>query len=72
MLGEELRKARCAAGLTQEKVAIKARVSRNYISLLELDQKSPTVDVLMRICGVLGVKASTILARTERRKRRSR
>jgi transcriptional regulator with XRE-family HTH domain len=65
-LGKELRKARLAAGLTQEELAFKADISRNYVSLLELDEKSPTVQVLMRICKALGVKASAIIARIER------
>ena len=66
MLGIEIRKARLAAGLTQEELAFKADISRNYVSLLELDEKSPTVQVLMRICRALGVKASRIIARIER------
>ena len=66
MLGEEIRKARLAAGLTQEELAFKADISRNYVSLLELDEKSPTVQVLMRICKALGVKASRMIARLER------
>lgn len=66
MLGKELRKARVAAGLTQEELAFKADVSRNYVSLLELEQKSPTVQTLLRICKALGVRASTVVARVER------
>lgn len=66
MLGDELRKAREAAGFTQEQLAFKADVHRTYVSLLERGKKSPTVNVLFRICGVLGVRASTIIARVER------
>jgi transcriptional regulator with XRE-family HTH domain len=67
VLGEELRKARVTAGLTQEELAFRADISRNYVSLVELNQKSPTVQTLQRICKALGVKASTIIARIERR-----
>lgn len=66
MLGDELRKARNACGLTQEELAFKAGVSRNYVSLLELGEKSPTVQTLLRICKSLGIRASTIIARIER------
>jgi transcriptional regulator with XRE-family HTH domain len=66
VLGKEIRKARLAAGLTQEQLAFKADISRNYVSLLELDEKSPTVQVLLRICRALGVKPSKIIARIER------
>lgn len=67
MLGDELRKARLAANLTQEELAFKAEISRNYVSLLELGEKSPTVTVLLRICKAVGIKASTVIARVERR-----
>lgn len=66
-LGEELRKSRTAAGLTQEELAFKADVSRNYVSQLELGEKSPTVHVLLRICKAIGIRASTVIARIERR-----
>lgn len=65
MLGEEIRKARIAAGLTQEELAFRAKVSRNYVSLLELDRKSPTLAVLLRLSKAMGVKASKLLARIE-------
>jgi transcriptional regulator with XRE-family HTH domain len=65
MLGEELRKARLAADLTQEELSFRANVHRVYISELEHDKKSPTVDALFRICDALGIKPSIILARVE-------
>ena len=66
MLGNELRKARETANLTQEQLAFGSELDRTYISHLENDKKSPTVDVLLRICAVLRVPASVILARVER------
>lgn len=65
-LGVELRKARQAAGLTQERLAFAAGLDRAYISQLENDHKSPTVDVLYLICDALGIAASELLARVER------
>lgn len=65
MLGDEIRKERVALSLSQEQLAAKARISRNYVSLLELNQKSPTVAVLLRVCKALGVRASRLLARVE-------
>ena len=65
MLGEELRTARTKAGLTQEDLAFEAEISRNYVSLLELNQKSPTVDVLFRICQALELSAAELIARVE-------
>lgn len=65
MLGTELRKAREAAGLTQEQVAARAKVTREYVSHLERGEYSPTVEVLLRIAGALGTKGWKLLKRVE-------
>jgi transcriptional regulator with XRE-family HTH domain len=65
MIGEEIRRVRERAGLTQEELAFRADLSRNYISLLELNRKSPTIQVLFRICKVLSIKPSTLISRIE-------
>jgi len=54
-----------AAKLTQEQLSFAAEIDRSYISLLEHDKKSPTVDMLFRLCDTLGVSASSLLARVE-------
>jgi transcriptional regulator with XRE-family HTH domain len=41
MLGDELKKARQMAGLTQEQVAARARISREYVSQLERNRQFP-------------------------------
>lgn len=66
MLGDELKKARLKAGLTQEQVAARARISREYVSQLERNRQSPTVDMLLRVCRILGTSASRIIARIEK------
>ncbi len=71
MLGDELRKARERAGLTQEDLAFKARIHRTYVSQLERDRKSPTLAVLFRICDALGVSASRLIARVERQSKKT-
>lgn len=65
-LGTELRKAREKVGMTQEGLAFAAALDRSYISLLEHDRKSPTVETLNRLSAALGVRASVLLARVER------
>lgn len=65
MLGEELRKAREKAGLTQEQVAARAKITREYVSHLERGESSPTVDLLRRVCGAIGVKAWQVIRRVE-------
>lgn len=66
MLGAELRKARLAAKMTQEELAFRAGLDRTYISQLEHDRKSPTLQVLFRICEALGVSAGRIVSRVEK------
>lgn len=64
-LGEQLRRAREAAGLSQETVAFDAEVDRSYLSDIERDHHSPTVDTLLRICKAIGVNASEIFRAME-------
>ncbi|QNN23346.1 helix-turn-helix transcriptional regulator [Planctomycetales bacterium ZRK34] len=66
MLGRELRKARLAGGFTQEYVAARAKVSREYVSQLERGLYSPTVDMLIRLCKAMNVSASKIIATIEK------
>jgi len=68
MLGEELRKARDEAGLSQERLAFEAGVDRTYLSELENNHKSPTLEMLFRICEALKVPASEIVRRMEQSK----
>jgi transcriptional regulator with XRE-family HTH domain len=56
--------------MTQEEVSVAARIDRAYLSLLENDHKSPTVDMLFRICKAIGVPASKIIARVESARQR--
>lgn len=65
MLGDELRHAREAAKLTQEQLSFAAEIDRTYISQLENNKKSPTVDLLFRICDAMGVTASDLIRRVE-------
>ena len=66
MLGAELKKARLKAGLTQEELAFRADVHRTYVSMLEREKGSPTLDTLMKLCAALGVRASDMVRRIER------
>jgi transcriptional regulator with XRE-family HTH domain len=49
-------------GLTQKQVAAKAGVSKNYITMLESGtRKSPSLPVLRRLAGALGVPVTELL-----------
>jgi len=65
MIGQEIRNVRIKAGLSQEKLASMANVHRTYISLLERNKKSPTLEVFFRICRALRVSPSKLLSKIE-------
>jgi transcriptional regulator with XRE-family HTH domain len=47
-------------------LAFEAGAHRMYVSLLERNQKSPTLSMLFRLCKAMGVSASKLVARVER------
>lgn len=53
-LGDALREARTAAGLTQQELAARAGVSLSYISMLEKGQRNVTLSTLDSIAQALG------------------
>jgi transcriptional regulator with XRE-family HTH domain len=65
MLGDELRKARQTKKMTQEQLSFASGVDRTYISELENNHRSPTVDVLLRLCRAMDAKASKLIAKVE-------
>ena len=67
--GEELRKAREQKGFSQEELGFESDHHRTYISQLERGLKSPTLKAIVKISAALGIKASDLIARVERRKR---
>jgi transcriptional regulator with XRE-family HTH domain len=71
-VGLELRKAREEAELTQEELSFAAEIDRTYVSQLERNLKSPTVDVLFRICDAMDISASEFIARVEKKRRGKR
>jgi transcriptional regulator with XRE-family HTH domain len=54
-IGIVLRDLRVQRGMTQEELAAKAKMHRNYIGGLERGEKSPTIKSVGRLIAVLGV-----------------
>ncbi|MGG7160204.1 hypothetical protein BH721_01500 [Clostridium baratii] len=52
-LGYEIKKARKKAKLTQQDVAYKTQISRNYISDIECGRYVPSVDKLVKLSSLL-------------------
>ncbi len=56
-----LKRLREAQGLTQEMLAKKARVSRGYLSRLEMGRHDPPLSLLRRLAKVLRVKVAQLV-----------
>jgi len=54
-LGERIRAAREASGLSQVRLATSARISQGYLSQLEQDEREPTLSIAARLATALGV-----------------
>ena len=64
--GATVRRLRLAAGLSQEKFAEKARVSRNFQGSVERGESSLSLDVADQFARTLGLLLSQLLAEVER------
>ncbi len=53
-----LRELRVARGLSQERVALDAKVERGYVGAIERGEENPTVAMLDRLAKVLGIHVS--------------
>lgn len=61
MIGENIKRARQAKGLSQEEVAVKLHVVRQTVSKWEKGLSVPDADVLMRLAKFLDVPVSQLL-----------
>lgn len=68
-LGPELRKRRKEKGLTLKTVAEKAGISEGFLSQVENDVNSPSVETLIRICNAIGADAGDVIRQAEKQDR---
>jgi transcriptional regulator with XRE-family HTH domain len=66
-IGQILRRKREALKISQEELAARAGVDRSYISILERGLKSPTIEMLERICESLGTLPEKIIQEARKR-----
>ena len=62
VLGAELRRVRLLQGRTLRDVSATASVSLGYLSEVERGEKEASSEMLLAICGALGVPLSRVLA----------
>lgn len=61
MIGKRIQSARKDARMTQEDLAVKCECNGKYISNIETGKKSPSLDLLTKICSALDVSVDSVL-----------
>lgn len=65
-LGTLLRKRRKEKGFTLKTVSKQAGISEGFLSQIENDVSSPSVDTLINICNAIGVDAGELISQAEK------
>ncbi len=68
-LGSILRDRRKKRKLTLKTVSEKAGISEGFLSQVENDVNSPSVDTLVNICNAIGIRAGDVLKEAEKQER---
>jgi len=68
-LGSILRDKRKKKRLTLKVVAEKAGISEGFLSQVENNVNSPSVNTLVKICNAIGIQAGNVLKRAEKQER---
>jgi transcriptional regulator with XRE-family HTH domain len=58
-----LQKLRRAKGMSQEELAARADINRNYVGMLERNEHAPTIEMLEKLALGLGVDPADFLRR---------
>ncbi len=69
VFAENLKKHRKAAGLSQEELAHNADIERAYVSLLERQLNSPTIDMLAKLARAIGIEPFELLLPTRKNRK---
>jgi transcriptional regulator with XRE-family HTH domain len=56
ILGKNLRENRRKCGFSQDKLAEMAKISTQYLAMIEIARKFPTAEVLERLAGAMDIK----------------
>lgn len=66
VFGRVLRRRREEAGLSQEELALKAGLNRNYVGMLERGERMASIEVLRKLASGLGCPMSALIIDLER------
>jgi transcriptional regulator with XRE-family HTH domain len=67
IFGTLLKQRRKVVGITQEELAFRVGLARNYISLIERGIKGPTLMVFLRLCVALKQQPEEVMAEVYKR-----
>ena len=67
LVGQNLRSARKAKGLTQEELSVRTGVAQQHLSELETGKGNPTVVTLYELAQVLDVTVAMLVTPSEER-----
>ena len=65
VFGQELRKARNSAGISQEKLALLIGLDRTYISMLERGLRQPTLTTIFLLCPALNLSSVEMILKVQ-------
>ncbi len=68
-IGTLIRRSRKEQKLTLKTVAEKASISEGFLSQVENDVNSPSVDTLVRICNAIGVDAGNLITQANKQEK---
>jgi transcriptional regulator with XRE-family HTH domain len=71
VVARNLRVLRKQKGLSQEELAFHAGINRNYVGQIEREEKSPTVDMIEKLAGALGIHPIELFEAKRQRSMRS-
>ena len=66
-----LRRIRVTKGISQERLAFDSGIDRSYLGGIEREAENPTVGLLDRLAGTLGVPLAELFAEVGRHERKS-
>ena len=61
-VARNLRRFRQKRGLSQEELADRAGLNRNYVGMIEREENAPTVDALEQLAKALDINAAELLS----------